>query len=426
MNETLRLGDVCSKIGSGATPRGGRDTYSQNGPYALIRSQNIYNDHFSHDGLAFISEQQAAQLQNVEVREGDVLLNITGDSVARVCQVDRNILPARVNQHVAILRPDPAKLDAKFLRYFLVSPEMQSYMLTMASAGATRNALTKTIIENFQIPAKSVDEQNTIASMLGALDEKIDLNRRMNETLEHLARALFRDWFVDFGPTKAKMEGREAYLEADLWALFPERLDDEGKPEGWEKVSVGDDFRLTMGQSPPGETYNEVGEGLPFFQGRTDFGFRYPTNRKYCTAPIRIAEAGDTLVSVRAPVGDINLSWQKCCIGRGVAALRHLTGGRSYTYYAAWTLQPALQQFEHTGTVFGAINKKQFEALEVTRPSSNLIDAFEKLAGFLDDQIQANVNEALILAQTRDLLLPKLMSGELRVRDAEALLSGAL
>jgi type I restriction enzyme S subunit len=156
----------------------------------------------------------------------------------------------------------------------------------------------------FVLPPKS--EQHAIAEVLDALDDKIDLNRRMNETLEEMARALFEDWFVDFGPTKAKLEGWEPYLKPELWALFPERMDDEGKPEGWENVTLGNDFHLTMGQSPPGETYNETGEGLPFFQGRSDFGFRYPENRKYCTAPTRFANADDTLVSVRAPVGDIN------------------------------------------------------------------------------------------------------------------------
>ena len=138
------LGEVCTKIGSGATPRGGKKTYLQEGPFALIRSQNVYNDGFHHDGLAFISDEQADDLRNVKLAEEDVLLNITGDSVARVCQVDPTILPARVNQHVAIVRPDPAKLDARFLRYYLVSPHVQSILLSWADSGSTRKALTQT------------------------------------------------------------------------------------------------------------------------------------------------------------------------------------------------------------------------------------------------------------------------------------------
>ncbi len=127
---SIRLGEVCTKIGSGATPRGGSEVYLVSGHYALIRSQNVYNDGFHRDGLAFIGEEHAAELSNVEVLREDVLLNITGDSVARCCQVDESILPACVNQHVAIIRPDPDKLVPRFLRYFLVSPEMQLQLLS--------------------------------------------------------------------------------------------------------------------------------------------------------------------------------------------------------------------------------------------------------------------------------------------------------
>ena len=145
---------------------------------------------------------------------------------------------------------------------------------------------------------------------------------------------------MDFGPTRAKQEGRAAYLPEPLWSLFTGAIDGEtGLPEGWEKGTVGEYFNLTMGQSPPGITYNDIGEGLPFFQGRTDFGFRFPENRKYCSAPARIAEPNDTLISVRAPVGDINMAFEKCCIGRGVAVLRHKSKSRSFTYYSAWSIQ---------------------------------------------------------------------------------------
>ena len=174
-----------------------------------------------------------------------------------------------------------------------------------------------------------------------------------------------------------------------------------------------------MGQSPPGSTYNDDGEGLPFFQGRTDFGFRYPENRKYCSAPTRIAERDDTLVSVRAPVGDINMAWEKCCAGRGVAALRHTSGSRSFTYYSAWAIQQDLKQYEHTGTVFGAINKKQFEALNVLEPTLEFVSLFENEIAPLDERIRKNISESSTLAQTRDLLLPKLMSGKIRLAEAE-------
>ena len=164
---SMRLGEVCTKIGSGATPRGGKDVYLQDGPYALIRSQNIHNHGFRHEGLAFIAEEHANMLRNVEVLAEDVLLNITGDSVARVCQVAPDVLPARVNQHVAIIRPDVVKLDPTYLRYFLVCPEIQAVLLSWAGSGGTRNALTKEMIESFEVPTPPLPEQRAIAHILG-------------------------------------------------------------------------------------------------------------------------------------------------------------------------------------------------------------------------------------------------------------------
>ena len=252
-------------------------------------------------------------------------------------------------------------------------------MSWIAGSGGTRNALTKgTDMSRFEIllPASSRNSGPSPTS-LGTLDDKIELNRRMNETLEAIARALFKSWFADFEPVRAKMEGRwrrgESLpgLSADLYDLFPDRLVDSelGEiPEGWRVRALGDCFNLTMGQSPPGSTYNDDGNGTPFYQGSTDFGARYPTNRRYCTKPARLAQTEDTLVSVRAPVGAINRAWERCCIGRGVAALRHKSGSAAYTYYAIWAAQPEIGQYEHTGTVFGAIGGQQFRALLMLEP----------------------------------------------------------
>jgi type I restriction enzyme S subunit len=426
----INLGSVCTKIGSGATPRGGSEVYLERGPYALIRSQNVYNDGFHHDGLAYIDERHAAELANVEVLANDVLLNITGDSVARACQVDKRVLPARVNQHVAIIRPDPEKLDPRFLRYFLVSPEMQAKLLSWAGSGGTRNALTKGMIESFDVPApEDINEQRAIAHILGTLDDKIELNRRMSETLEAMARALFKSWFVDFDPVRAKSEGRDPGLPKPLADLFPDSFEDStlGEiPKGWEVACVDDEFDLTMGQSPPGETYNEVGDGMPFYQGRADFESRFPKRRVYCTAPTRLAKAGDTLISVRAPVGDINMASEDCAIGRGVAAARHKTGSRSYTYQFMRGLESVFARFEAEGTVFGSISKADFHAIPCIAPPQRVVSAFEAMLAPVDERIGATAVESETLAALRDTLLPKLISGELRVKDAEKFIEKAV
>ena len=306
--------------------------------------------------------------------------------------------------------------EARFLFFLL-----QTLSLNDRRAGSGQPLLNQTILSSIPVTVPPLPEQRAIAHILGTLDDKIELNRRMNETLEAMAQALFKSWFVDFDPVRAKMDGRDPGLPQHLADLFPDQLVESelGEiPKAWEVKTLRECTHLTMGQSPPGHTYNEHGEGLPFFQGRSDFGFRYPSNRRFCSAPTRIAQPGDTLVSVRAPVGDINMAWERCCIGRGVAALRHKSGTVSFTYYSARKIQVALREYEHTGTVFGAINKGQFEALLVIEPNPRIIDAFDSYAGPIDAKIKSNTRESRVLVALRDTLLPKLMSGKLWVPES--------
>ena len=324
-----------------------------------------------------------------------------------------------LGQNLVLLRSDGKRVVKPFLRWLVRGPQWWEKVGKYINVGAVFDSLKCADIPDFHLRIPPPTEQHTIAHILGTLDDKIELNRCMNETLEAMARALFKDWFVDFGPVRANMESLHPYFTHEIWDQFPSTLDSEELPTGWRVVTIGDAFHLTMGQSPPGSTYNDSGEGLPFFQGRTNFGFRYPEARKHCSAPTRVAERDDTLVSVRAPVGDINMAWEKCCVGRGVAALRHRTGSRSFTYYALQAIQQKLKHYEHTGTVFGAINKRQFEALGVVEPTPEITSLFEKVVDPLDERIRKNVSESRTLAHIRDMLLSKLISGEFRLRDAE-------
>ena len=189
-----RLGDVTSKIGSGATPTGGENSYKSGG-ITLIRSQNVYDFHFDIGGLAFIDEEQANLLNNVSVEENDILMNITGESVTRCCLAPKEHLPARVNQHVSIIRPISKDADYKFVFYYLhsIKPELNS----IAEIGCTRRALTKGMIENLSILLPPLPEQRAIAGVLSSLDGKIDLLHRQNKTLEGMAEALWRKMFVE-------------------------------------------------------------------------------------------------------------------------------------------------------------------------------------------------------------------------------------
>lgn len=228
---SVRLGDVCSKIGSGATPKGGATVYIDNG-ISLIRSQNVYNLEFSYDGLAHITEDAAKKLNGVTVLENDVLLNITGDSVARTCIVPATVLPARVNQHVAIVRPNQEELNPLFLNYYLASPYMQSFMLGLAvGKGASRNAMTKDMIANFEVPCPPIDVQESIVSILSAYDNLIRNNQKQIKLLEEAAQRLYKEWLVDL-----RFPGYENTQIVD------------GVPEGWKRVSVTDLLTVKYGK----------------------------------------------------------------------------------------------------------------------------------------------------------------------------------
>ena len=330
-----------------------------------------------------------------------------------------------------VIRGRDGVSDTSYAYYLTKWDGVSGYAISQMTGTSGRQRVPPEALDHLTVPLPPLPEQRAIAHILGTLDDKIELNRRMSETLEAMARALFKAWFVDFEPVRAKLEGRWQSgqslpgLPAHLYHLFPDRLVDSelGEiPEGWEVGTIDEEFELTMGQSPPGHTYNEAGNGMPFYQGSSDFGFRFPIPRVYCTAPTRLARAGDTLVSVRAPVGDINLSLEKCAIGRGVAAVQHKTGTRSYSYYLMWSIRLVLAQFEAKGTVFGSIGKKDFQSITIIKPPRDVISAYEARVASLDNQIEVNERQSRTLAGLRDALLPKLIRGEMRVKDAERFL----
>jgi len=257
------------------------------------------------------------------------------------------------------------------------------------------------MIEDFEIPLPPLETQRRIAEILSALDEKIELNRQTNATLEAMAQAIFDEWFVRFNFPGDDGER----VESELGPI----------PRGWRVGKLGEVCDITMGQSPPGESYNEMGVGLPFFQGRADFTFRFPQKRVFTTDPKRYAYKFDSLVSVRAPVGDMNIAAEDCCIGRGLAAVMEKNGNQSFTYYFLRSLTTKFKSFEDNGTVFGSINRKDFEGMDCIIPPISEIINFEELSRSIDDLIYERERESATLAKIRDALLPKLMNGEIEV-----------
>jgi type I restriction enzyme S subunit len=216
---------------------------------------------------------------------------------------------------------------------------------------------------------------------------------RVNHHLEQMAQAIFKSWFVDFEPFGGEI------------------------PVGWREGTLDDIANITMGQSPSGTSYNEDGIGTVFYQGRAEFGERYPTRRLFTTEPKRMAEKGDILMSVRAPVGDLNVAFEDCCIGRGLAAIQSKSCHPSFLLYTMVSLKDQLAIFNGEGTVFGSINKTALPALSVVIPTDVFLRKFEDTITPMNSQIEENYAENCALSELRDSLLTRLMSGELSVAD---------
>lgn len=392
--KTYKLGkDVVTKLGDGLH---GTPVYDENGEYYFINGSNLVDGKIViNSNTKKVTEEEFVKYKK-DLSDKTILLGING-TIGNV---------ALFNNEMCILGKSAAYLninddfDKHFVKYVLTNDHFQNYIKNNAS-GTTIKNVGLGLLREYQFSApEAKEQQQEIAQILTSLDDKIELNLQMNQTLEAMAQALFKEWFVKFN-----------------FPNFDGELEN-GLPKGWRMGKLGEEFNLTMGQSPKGESLNQENEGMIFYQGRTDFGFRFPSNRIYTSEPNRIANKLDTLVCVRAPVGDINMAIEKCCIGRGLSAVMHKSNAYSYTYYSMNNIEPIFKGFESEGTVFGSLNKNNFENIEVVVPSKKLIIEFEKIVNPIDEKILNNSFQIQTLTQTRDTLLPKLMSGKLEIKNA--------
>lgn len=336
--------------------------------------------------------------------------------------------PCWPSDNALVVFPKDQRTDFRFLRYAL---QLRIADAAGMNRGAANPLITQKDLGTLRLYHPPFFEQRAIAATLGALDDKIELNRKMNATLEAMARALFRDWFVDFGPTRAKMEGRAPYLAPDLWALFPDRLDDEGKPEGWEVGTLNDLAVLnpeswTSRNAPTQVRYVDLANTK---WGSIDSVEQYA----WADAPSRarrILRAGDTIVGTVRPgngsfcyVGEDGLTGST-----GFAVLRPKNPRDQAFVWCAATSPENIDRLAHLadGGAYPAVKPDAVAATGAVLPGSNVLEAFQIVVSASLDLMEANKNESRTLAQTRDLLLPRLMSGELRVAEAECVVEAAL
>ena len=392
-----KLKDICLKIGSGATPKGGKEAYCDEG-ISLIRSQNVLDFTFSYDGLAHINDQQAEKLSNVEVKPQDILLNITGDSVARVCTVDPRALPARVNQHVAIIRPDENRVLRSYILYFLQM--IKPYLLQIAAGGATRNALTKSMIENLELEVPDILSQKKIVSVLDDIQEKIRDNNEINKNLLEQARTLFISWFVDYTPFNGT------------------------KPDLWKNKSVYELAEYINGAAFKKNEYAD--KGLPIIK-ITELKNGITNATQYCCTEKDVKYYIDDRDILFSWSGNPDTSIDTFLWSNGKAILNQHTfrvvskyNAPAFTFFLLKYLKP---QFTHIAsnkqtTGLGHVTVADLKRLQFCA-DENAIRDFNAITMPFFDMIFSNYKENQYLSSLRDTILPQLMSGKLDVSEID-------
>lgn len=279
---------------------------------------------------------------------------------------------------------DESKINPRYVKYYCQS-EWYKDWINSFNMGSTRGNMNAQTFGKMPIPLIDRKRQDNLVNILSSIDEKIKLNRKINNNLQEQAQKLYTNMFI------------------------------HNIPNQWSAGVLSDVAEITMGQSPKGDTYNEDGVGTVFFQGRGEFGFRFPTRRLFTTDPKRMAQTNDVLMSVRAPVGDLNVAYEPCCIGRGLGAIRSKGGHQSFVLYTVFSLREKLDMFNGEGTVFGSINRDTLNSTPIIIPTKHEMDRFEKIVAPMDAAIRNNYEEICRLEAIRDSLLPRLMSGKLDV-----------
>ena len=390
--------DICSKIGSGATPKGGKEAYCEDG-ISLIRSQNVLDFAFSAGGLAYINELQAEKLKNVIVEEEDVLLNITGDSVARACIVDKKYLPARVNQHVCIIRADSSKAIPSYLLYYLQLNK--KYLLQLASGGATRNALTKDMINNLELELPTIEEQQKVVAVLDDIQKKIDFNNAINENLEQQAQALFKSWFLNYEP----WEGMA--------------------PNSWLHGKLGDYANIKRGGSPrPIQEYLSD-SGLRWLKISDVTGLQTPFIIDIKDHIIEeglkktaFLKAGSLVLSNSATPGIPKILDVDSCIHDGWLYFPESKFSNEYLYLYFKYIRQQLVNLSN-GSVFNNLKTDILKGYPTILPDEETLQRFDGIIKPMFLQMQNLTRESHDLMDLRDTILPRLMSGELDVSNLD-------
>ena len=395
----IKLADVAHLKGGYAFKS---SQYTKSGRFVL-RTVNVCDDaSITKIGATFISEEEAIKFERFALKEHDTLFVMVAATLGKIGYVRARDLPALLNQNMWVIRAKNDLIDPIYLHYLF--RELSTIPLAWVG-GSARSFLRRDDVRNleFVLPYRLIQEG--IAEILKALDDKIELNRRMNETLESMARAIFKDWFVDSGPTRAKAEGHEPYLAPELWDLFPDSIDDQEKPVGWEVRKLEDILKLNYGKSLPARKRTPGNVAV------------YGSGGIAGTHDVALIEGPAVIVGRKGTVG--SLYWEDDPVFP-IDTVFYVVPRIGSVLFAYHLLASLPLRDMNTDAAVPGLNRNNAYRLEFPLPSPELISAFEYISGALWKRRAKNLAETKTLTQTRDLLLlAKLMSGEIRLGEAE-------
>ncbi|MYG93860.1 MAG: restriction endonuclease subunit S [Acidimicrobiia bacterium] len=394
------LSELCTSVDYGYTASASDDPSA--GP-KFLRITDIVPDSINWGAVPHC-EIEDRKLEKFLLNEGDIVVARTGATVGYAKQIWARPESATFASYLVRFRPDAAKVNPYYLGQIIQSAAFKKWVKSVAGGAAQPNANAR-LLGSYEVVLPDLDIQRSVVRAVMILESLMENNRRRIEILEEMTRLLYREWFVYF-----RFPGHEdvELVDSDLGPV----------PDGWNVSPLVEACSLVMGQSPKSEYYNDFGEGLPFHQGVTDFGPRFPTHTKWTTVDKRVAEQGDILFSVRAPVGRINVASDRLVVGRGLSAIRALDGNQNFLLTQLKD-KFAVEDSIGGGTIFNAVTKKDMESIQLLKPIRPIVEAFEDVASPMADLVATLSRQNLILREARDLLLPRLVSDELDVTELD-------
>lgn len=377
--------------------------------YKVYEQGVVYNSNVNYGNYYITGEYFREKLERFEVKAGDILITGAG-TLGELFIMPDDFEPGVINQALIRIRLDETKIDKQYFKYYFFY-YIKTIVCNINGDSVIPNLPPLDIIKKTEINIPDLTEQRKIANVLNKIDEKISNNNKIALQLEKIISSIFDFWFYQFQfPDSRNLPYKDNSGEMN----WNEELE-MSIPVGWTVGDLSDTINVTMGTSPKGESINTEKDGMIFYQGKTDFGVRYPYIRAYSNKPVKYAEANDVLLSVRAPVGALNYAYSKCCIGRGIAALNYKY--HSYLYYLMLKNQFQFDKYNKEGTTFGSINKDTLKGLRIISPPENIIQQFEEKVKSMDNQIRVYYDENLSLEKTKKFLLPLLMDRKITFKN---------